>query len=263
MDLQLKNKIALVTGGSKGLGFGAAQRLAAEGCKVVISSRSTANLAEAAAKIKAATGQTVLTFPADVSKKADISKLLAFVQQECGGLDILLSNSGGPKPGKFESFSDEIWYAAIENTLMSTVRLFREGLAIMKAQGNGGRLMVITTTGAKQPQDNLLLSNTLRAGLHAMIKTLSREIAHLGITVNAIVPGKFMTDRQMSAVKALSNRENISIEAAIEKRLAQVPLKRMGEPTELGNYVAFLCSPLADYISGTALNIDGGYLGSI
>ncbi len=263
MDLQIKNKVALVTGGSKGLGFGAAQRLAAEGCKVVIASRSEANLLEAAAKIKESTGNTVLTFPADVSKKEDITKLLQFVKEECGQLDILLSNSGGPKSGKFESFSDEMWYSAIENTLMSTIRLFREGLAIMKEQENGGRLLVITTTGAKQPQDNLLLSNTLRAGIHAMIKTLSREIAPFGITVNAVVPGKFMTDRQMGAVKALANRENLSIEAAIDKRLAQVPLNRMGEPKELANYIAFLCSPLADYITGTAMNVDGGYMASI
>ena len=263
MDLQLNNKITLVTGGSKGLGFGTAQRLASEGCKVVISSRNEVNLVAAAAKIKEITGQTVLTFPADVSKKEDITQLMEFVKSKCGGLDILVSNSGGPKPGKFDSFSDEMWYAAIENTLMSTIRLFREGLAIMREQRRGGRLLVITTTGAKQPQDNLLLSNTLRAGIHALVKTLSREIAATGITVNAVVPGKFMTDRQMSAVKALANRENCSFEEAIEKRLAQVPLNRMGQPNELGSYIAYLCSLHADYITGTAMNIDGGYMASI
>ncbi len=261
MDLALKNKIALVTGASKGLGFAAALRLAKEGCKVIISSRSKANLAEAAEIIKSKTGQTVWSFQADVSKKEDIQLLFDFVKKEVGTLDILLSNSGGPKPGKFDSFTDEIWYEAMDNSLMSTIRLFRGGIEMMKEKG--GKLMVITTSGAKQPQANLILSNTFRAGLHAMIKTLSKEIASLGITVNAIVPGKFMTDRQMGAVNALSKRANISTEEAIAKRLEQVPMGRMGEPEELANYIAFLSSPLADYISGTALNIDGGYLGSI
>ncbi len=263
MNLGLQNKIALVTGASKGLGFAAALRLAKENCKVIISSRSEANLANAVSLIKSETGQTVLSFPADVSKKGDIENLFNFVKKEVGELDILLSNSGGPKPGTFDSFDDEHWHEAMNNSLMSTVRLFRGGIKMMKTKGQGGRLLVITTSGAKQPQPNLLLSNTFRAGIHAMVKTLSKEVASLGITVNAVVPGKFMTDRQMSAVNALSKRANISTEEAIAKRLEQVPLGRMGNPKELANYIAFLSSPLADYVSGTALNIDGGYLGSI
>jgi len=263
VDLGLKNKTALVTGASKGLGFAAAMRLAKEGCRVLISSRSESNLLAAKEKIKNETGQTVLTFTANVSKKKEVELLFDFVKKEMDTLDILLSNAGGPKPGKFDSFDDEDWYEAMEVSLMSTVRLFRAGIAMMKAKGQGGKLLVITTSGAKQPQENLLLSNTFRAGVHAMVKTLSKEVAALGITVNAVVPGKFMTDRQMSVVNALSKRANISTEQAIAKRLEQVPLGRMGEPAELANYIAFLSSPMADYISGTALNIDGGYLGSI
>lgn len=263
MDLQLKNKVALVTGASKGLGFAAAQRLALEGCQVIIASRSKENLEHAFEAIKRETGQEVVSFAANVSKREDIQSLFDFVKQKFGKIDILLSNSGGPKPGKFTGFNDEDWYEAMEDCLMSTVRLFRGGIELMKSNEAGGKLLVITTTGAKQPQDNLLLSNTFRAGIHAMVKTLCREIAPLGISVNAVVPGKFMTDRQMSAVNALSKRANLTTEQAIAKRLEQVPLGRMGAPEELANYIAFLCSPLADYISGTALNVDGGYLGSI
>lgn len=263
MSLQLTNKIALVTGASGGLGFATALRLAQEGCKVIISSRSPENLAHAASLIKEETGNIVWTKPADVSKKAAIDSLFEFIQEEFGQIDIVVSNSGGPKVGKFENIPDDWWYQAVDNNFMSTVWLFQRGLAMMKANKTAGRLLVITTTGAKQPQDNLILSNTTRAAVHALVKTLSRDIAQLSITVNAVVPGKFMTDRQMSAVKGLANRENLTIEEAITKRLSQVPIGRMGEPKELANYIAFLCSPQADYITGTAMNIDGGYMSSI
>lgn len=264
MNLQLKNKVALVTGASKGLGYATAHCLAAEGCQVIIAARTEETLIKSADTIKKETGnQSVIPFPTNVGDKTAIKALITFVEEQYGGLDIMVANAGGPKPGKFENIPDEWWYDAIDNNLMSTIRLFRSGLQLIKKKENGGRLIVITTTGAKVPQANLLISNTLRAGIHALVKTLSKEIAHQGITVNAVVPGKFMTDRQMSIVNALANREVISTEAAIAKRLAEVPMNRMGDPKELANYIAFLCSPQADYITGTALNIDGGFLGTI
>lgn len=264
MDYDLRGKIALVTGASKGLGYATAYQLALEGCQVIIVARNESNLLKAAKTIEEETNNPVFAFQADVSKKEDIEALTQNIIQKTGGVDIVVANAGGPKPGTFQAIPDDWWYQAIESNLMSTIRLFRNGIELIKKRRkNYGRLLVITTTGAKQPQENLLISNTLRAGVHALVKTLSREIAHLNITVNAVVPGKFMTDRQKSIINDLAKRENISSEAAIEKRLSQVPIKRMGEPNELASYVAFLCSPQANYITGTALNIDGGYLSSI
>lgn len=263
MDYQLKDKIALVTGASKGLGYATALQLAKEGCSVIIVARNEITLSQAAKTIEQETNNSIFTFKADVSQKEDIEKLTHTITKQFGGLDIVVANAGGPKPGTFQDISDDWWYEAIESNLMSTIRLFRSGLSLIKKRNNWGRLLVITTTGAKQPQENLLVSNTLRAGIHALVKTLSKEIAHLNITVNAVVPGKFMTARQMNIVSALAKRKAISIEEAINIRLAPVPLKRMGVPSELASYIAYLCSPHADYITGTALNIDGGYLGSI
>ena len=263
MDLLLNNKIALVTGASKGLGYATAQSLASEGCQVIIISRNKTNLEKAAATIKAQTGKQVLFYPADVSKKEAIQGLFKFIQTQYGQLDIVVANSGGPKAGKFEDLPEESWYRAIENNLMGTIRLFKAGINLMKKKENGGRLLVITTTGAKQPQDNLIISNTLRAGIHAMVKTLSREVVSLGITVNAVVPGKFMTNRQMEIANTIAKRENITVEAAIAGRVKPIPMQRMGKPSELADYIAYLCSPKAEYITGTALNIDGGFLGTI
>lgn len=264
MSLLVKNKVALVTGASKGLGYATAHRLATEGYKVVIAARNKEALTKAAHTIKEETGNpTIIPYPTNVANKVDIDNLRSFIEEKYGRLDIVVANAGGPKPGKFESIPDEWWYNAINTNLMSTIWLFRNGIQLMKEKNTGGRLIVITTTGAKVPQANLLISNTLRAGIHALVKTLSKEIADQNITVNAVVPGKFMTDRQMSIVNNLAKKENISTAAAIAKRLTEVPMKRMGEPRELANYIAFLCSSKANYITGTALNIDGVFLGSI
>jgi len=264
MSLHLKNKVALVTGASKGLGYATAHRLAAEGCIVVIAARNKEALISAAHTIKEETeNPAIIPYATDVANKEELEKLSSFIDKEYGGVDIVVANAGGPKPGKFENIPDEWWYQAIDTNLMSTIRLFRNGLQLMKKKGAGGRLIVITTTGAKVPQANLLISNTLRAGIHALVKTLSKEIAALNITVNAVVPGKFWTDRQRSIVNNIAKKENLTTEATIAKRLSEVPMNRMGEPKELANYIAFLCSSQADYITGTALNIDGGFLATI
>ena len=263
MDYNLRDKIALVTGASKGLGYATAYQLAMEGCQVILVARNEINLLKAAKTIEQATNSTVTAFQADVSKKEEIEKLTQSIIQQFGGVDIVVANAGGPKTGIFQEVSDDWWYQAIETNLMSTIRLFRNGIKLIKKRNNWGRLLVITTTGAKQPQENLIISNTLRAGIHALVKTLSKEIAHLNITVNAVVPGKFMTDRQRNIINNIAKKDNISTEAATKKRLIPIPIKRMGEPSELASYIAFLCSPQANYITGTALNIDGGYLGSI
>jgi len=249
MKTSLEHKVALVTGASGGLGFATALRLVQEDSEVIIVSRSEENLEKAVASIYKETGKTVKSFAADVSKVEDIERLFGFVKSTYDRLDIVVSNSGGPKLGTFENLTDEDWAAAYNNSLMSTVHLFKNAIPLVK-KGSGGRFVVITTTGAKQPQPNLILSNVMRAGIHALVKTLSAEVA-------------FMTDRQMFAVKKLAERENLSIADAIEKRLIGVSLNRMGEPIELANYIAFLCSNQANYITGTALNIDGGFIKSI
>lgn len=259
MDLGLKDKVALVAAASRGLGKAAALELAREGAKVAICARTEATLRAAATEIEQTTGSEVLAVVADVSKADDIERLVQATVDRFGRLDILVSNAGGPPPGYFHDLSDDAWYTAVELTLMSAVRLCRAAIPHMQ-KNDWGRIVNITSVSVKQPIDSLLLSNALRAGVVGLAKTLSHQYASDGITINSVCPGWTLTDRVADLNAARARAQGISVEEAERQVTANIPVGRLGQPEELAALITFLASERAGYITGTAIQVDGGYV---
>jgi len=244
MDLGIAGKRALVTGSSKGLGKAVAAALAAEGVRVAICSRNAETAAKTAAELKAE------AFPADLSAAGAVEKLIADVTEKFGGIDILVSNTGGPPPTGFDDTSDEQWRAGFEGLFMSTVKLIRLCLPGMRAR-KWGRIMTVTSVTAREPLDGLTISNAIRPGLHGLLNSLSREVGKDGITVNALMPGSTLTDRLKDFP---FDPEEID---------RTIPARRLGKPEDFGAVAAFLASEQAGYINGEAIAVDGGMLRSI
>jgi 3-oxoacyl-[acyl-carrier protein] reductase len=250
VDLGLEGRRALVTAASKGLGRACAEALVAEGAKVFISSRDPAGIESTARAIGAAGWKA-----ADLSKGGDEEPLVEAVVAKLGGLDILVVNAGGPPPGTFQTTPLEAWDTAYQLTLMSAVRLVNAGLSHLKKSGHG-RIVFITSISVRQPIPNITLSNSLRAAVTGLAKTLSREVARDGITVNCLAPDKILTDRirQMAAAGGGDPEEQL------KRMAADSPTGRFGEPSEFAAACAFLCSRQAGYITGQTLGVDGGAL---
>jgi 3-oxoacyl-[acyl-carrier protein] reductase len=244
MDLGLRTRRALVMGGSSGLGRAIAQALIAEGARVAICARGAERLAATAAQIGAE------GIVADVSRPGAASQLVAEAEKRLGPLDILVVNTGGPPPGRFADVSDESWRMAFEALWMSSVGAMRPALAGMRAR-RWGRVVLVTSIAAREPVANLLLSNSLRAGLHGLVNTLSKEVAADGVTVNALMPGYTVTERL---------QELRLDETALT---SQIPARRLGSSQDFAAVAAFLCSEQANYVTGQALACDGGLLQSI
>ena len=259
MDLKLKGLSALVTGASRGLGFATALGLVKEGVRVAISSRSAENIEAAAQKISTQTGVQVVGLNGDMTDPEMPEKLVAGIVEKFDGLDILITNAGGPPPGAFESFDEETWQKAVDISFLGHVRLIRAALPHMQAT-NWGRIINITSLSVKEPVDNLLLSNSIRASVHGLAKTLASQIAKDGITVNNVMPGYIQTDRidQLAAVRA--EQSGTTAEAIIADMGASVPVGRIGQPKEFGALVAFLASEKAGYINGASIPIDGSII---
>ena len=253
MNLGLKGKIAIVMAASKGLGKTTAFALAQEGANVVIGARDKKVLTETAELIQKETGSTVLAVLTDVTTLKDLETIVNEAIKKFKTIDILVNNAGGPPAGSFENITDEQWQKAFESNLLSAVRMIRLVLPYMKKTKNG-RIINMVSISAKQPVENLILSNSIRAGVLGMAKTLSDEIASDNITVNNILTGNFLTDR--------INHLYASKEA-LDKVISDVPLKRLGKPEEFGALVAFLASEQAAFITGTSIQIDGGLTRSL
>ena len=262
MDLGIKGKIALVTAASRGLGRGCAQQLAAEKCRVAICSRDEAAVKQAAKEIAEQSGTEVVGFGADMSKAEDISRLLEDVKKSLGDPEILVTNAGGPPPGTFASTALEEYQKALNLNLMSAVNLIHGVAPAMKASG-WGRIIAITSISVKQPIATLLLSNMARAGLTGFLKTLSTELAPLGITVNALLPGTHKTSRIEQLVKDTAAREKKPEEDVYREMVDAVPCKTIGDPADFGAAAAFLAGNRARYITGQNLLIDGGRYGGL
>jgi 3-oxoacyl-[acyl-carrier protein] reductase len=250
MDLGLKDRRALVTASSRGLGRACAEALAAEGAEVFISSRDAAAIEKTGRAIEAA-GWVA----ADVSKPGAPEGLVEQARSKLGGLDILVVNAGGPPPGTFQSTSLENWEAAFQLTLMSAVRLVKAAVPDLKQSGQG-RIIFITSISVRQPIGNLILSNSLRAGVTGLAKTLSRELAPDGITANCLAPDAILTDR----IRQLATAGGGDPEEQLKQMAARSPMGRFGDPAEFGAACAFLCSRQAGYITGQTLGVDGGSL---
>ncbi len=263
MDLMLRNKRALITGASRGLGYATALGLAREGCWVAINSRAAANLEQAAHTLTQETGSLAVALPGNISEP-DVPALL--VQQTVdalGGLDLLVTNAGGPPAGKFEVFDDAAWQQAIELSLMSHVRLIRAALPALR-QSPSASVLTITSYSVKQPIPNLVLSNSVRAATVGLTKTLALELGAEGIRFNSILPGWTETERVVELMGYRANLNGTTINEEIAHQAKDSPLGRMARPEEFANAAVFLLSPAASYITGVMLTVDGGmYKGTL
>ncbi|MBN1311190.1 MAG: SDR family oxidoreductase [Anaerolineae bacterium] len=257
MNLQLDQRIALITGASQGLGYATALQLSREGALVAICSREQAHVSAAADAIHGETRRPVLGVAADVSNPADIERLVERVVEEYGGLDILVTNSGGPPSTSFEETTDEMWQQSIDLLLMSVVRLVRATLSHLR-QSDVPCVLTVTSLAVKQPIPNLILSNSVRMAVVGMTKTLALELGEEGIRFNSILPGWTVTERVHDLMEARAQRNGTTIEEEIGKQAAAGPFGRMATPKEFANVATFLCSPLASYLNGLMLSVDGG-----
>ncbi len=257
MDLGLKGKVALVTAASRGLGRAVALQLAKEGAAVAICARKEGPLEATAEAIREATGVDVLAVPADVSVPEDVDRLVEAVLDRFGRIDVLVTNAGGPPPGRFLDLTSADWEAAVQLTLMSAVRLCYAVVPAMREQG-GGSIVAMTSISVKQPIPNLLLSNSIRLAVVGLMKTLADELAPDGIRVNVVCPGWTRTGRVEQLLRDRAARNGTTPDEEAAKITAAIPLGRMGTPEELARAVAFLASPAASYITGVSLLVDGG-----
>ena len=257
MDFGIKGKIALVTAASKGLGRGSAAALAGEGCRVAISARTEADVVQAAKDIAAQTGAEVTPFVGDMSKPEEIDRLLNDVRRRLGDPEIVVCNAGGPPPGNFATTKIEQFLPAVELSMMSSIRMTYATVPAMVAKG-WGRIVYITSVSVKQPIPFILLSNTARAGLAGFMKTVAREIAHTGVTVNAVLPGTHDTDRVRQTAKTRAVTENTTFEEALRAQGDNNPMRVLGDAGDFGAVVAFMCSQQARFITGENVLVDGG-----
>ena len=262
MDLGLEGKVAFVAAASKGLGRAVAEELAAEGASLVLCARNAETLNLVSKQIAKTSGVSVLPVAADVSEAEEVAKAVQSGIEKFGRIDILVTNAGGPPSGRFDDLSREMWENATRLTLNSVLELTRAVLPGMKER-KWGRILNITSITVKQPVDNLMLSNSLRAAVTGFARTLANEVATHGITVNNILPGYTRTERVEELAKAAAEREGISAAEANAKWEAEIPMGRLGEPGEFAALAAFLVSERASYITGTSIPVDGGWIRSL
>ena len=258
MDLLLNGRVAAVAAASKGLGKAVARELLLEGAQVAICSRDQARIETAAAELRKSTGGNVLPVVADLTTLDGCRHFIQTAVMHFGGrLDILVTNAGGPPSGPVESLDDDAWQGAIDLNLLSTIRMITEALPVIK-QSDQGRVIAITSISAKQPLNNLALSNATRAGVIGYIKTLANELGHTGITFNAVLPGWTRTARVAELLENLAETRGVTPEQVEAGITAAIPARRMARPEEFAAVVAFLASGRASYLNGVALQIDGG-----
>jgi 3-oxoacyl-[acyl-carrier protein] reductase len=262
VDLGLAGKSAIVAGGSRGLGKATAMALAAEGANVAIAARDERTLRDTGDEIEAACGREVLAVPTDVTRESDVARLVEATLARFERIDVLVANAGGPPASEFETTDVSAWKSGIELSLLSVIYLCRAVVPIMKRQGSG-RIVAIASISVKQPVEGLILSNTARAGVVGMMKTLSNELAPHDIGVNVVCPGYTRTGRLEELAARMSELEGVPLEAVRKRWTDQIPMARLGEPEELASVVAFLCSERASYVTGTCLQVDGGAVRSV
>jgi len=257
MELGIKDKVALVTGASSGLGFAVAEALAAEGARVAINSRSEEKLTRAAEVIKEKTGQLPLVVTGELGREGEAERIVGEITSHLGPVEILVANAGGPPAGAFADHDKATWRRASELTLHSAIDLTREVLPAM-VERRWGRIVFITSIAVRQPIDGLIISNTLRAGLTGFAKTISNEYAVHGITVNTVCPGYTKTERLVNLARFEAEKSGASIDEIYQRWADMAPAKRLGKPDEPADLISFLVSERAAYISGTAIPVDGG-----
>jgi 3-oxoacyl-[acyl-carrier protein] reductase len=265
MQLNLTNKVAMVAGASRGLGFAVARALAQEGVKVSMSSRTAEAAGAAAERIRKETDAenlSILSMGADVCSADALAAWHKATVDRFGGVDLLYTNSGGPAPGPALKFDDAAWQKAFELLLLSAVRMVRLAVPSMEARG-GGAIVFPTSSAVREPIGNLALSSIVRTSVSSLAKTLSVELAPKKIRVNHLIPGRIDTDRVRELDDDNARRAGISVPEQQKKSFATIPMSRYGDPTEFANAAVFLFSEAASYITGASLQVDGGLIRGI
>ena len=262
MDLELNGRVAIVGGGSKGLGRACAQVLAAEGAKVAICSRSQPDLEKAAQEIRDTTTSDVLAFAGDLDRHDTIKGLIGAAVERFGRLDIMVNNSGGPPLARAYNATEEQWETALQRSLLFFSRMSREALPHLKKSG-AGRIINVLASTVYQPIPNLALSGVTRMGVIAFAKSLADEVGRDGILVNNVCPGSLLSERMLSNVTSRAKELGISVDEALAQRAAETAVGRVGDPMELAYLVAFLASSRSSYITGTTMRVDGGLVRSV
>ena len=262
MDLELKDKVAIIGGASKGLGRACAEVLAQEGVKVALCSRSRPDLELAAKEIRDTSGADVMVSAGDLDKHETIQELIATTVKQFGRLDIMINNSGGPPLARAHNATEEQWATAVQRSLLFFARMSREAIPHLKRQG-GGRIINILASTVFQPIPNLALSGATRMGVVAFAKSLADEVGRDGILVNNVCPGSILSERMLSNVTSRAKELGISVDEALAQRAAETAVGRVGEPKELAYLVAFLASAKSSYITGTTMLVDGGLVRSV
>lgn len=252
-----KNRIAIVCGASKGMGLAIAKTLASDGIRVLMIARTEEILKLESGKINGEGGETAY-LAGNLSDKDLPEKAIALVVKKWNDFpDILINNTGGPKPGKISDFDDEDWDFAYQLCLMSFVRFTRAVIPHMEKK-KWGRIVNITSTVAKEPSSSMVLSASFRAGISALTKALSSDLAPNNITINTICPGGVLTERLHKLIKQQSEKMNIPIKELMKENQKKIPIERFADPYEIANVVEFLASEKASYITGTSIDVDGG-----
>jgi 3-oxoacyl-[acyl-carrier protein] reductase len=259
MDLGLKDKRAFVAGSSRGLGYATALTLAREGCKVALNSRDEEKVKAAAEKINKETGTQAYGVAGDVGESFAADSLIRSAADSLGGLDILITNAGGPPAGSFEIFDEETWQKAVDVSFLSHVRLIRAALPFLR-KSDSPSVLTFTSYTVKQPLPNLILSNSVRAATMVLTKSLALELGKENIRFNSILPGWTETERVIELMAFRAQNNNTTVEEETSKQIAEIPLGRMGRPQEFANAAVFLVSPAASFILGVALAVDGGII---
>ena len=262
MDLGLAGKVALVAAASRGLGRAVAHELAAEGASLVLCARGGGALEATAREIESATGVPCLPVTADLGRADDVARLLETATARFERVDVLVTNGGGPPAGRFEAHGPDAWMAAVRQTLFSALELARGVLPGMRAR-RWGRILNITSIAVKQPVDNLVLSNSIRAAVTGWARTLANEVAADGVTVNNLMPGYTRTERVDELARTMAERERIAPEEFVARWEREIPMGRLGEPREFAALAAFLASERASYITGASIAVDGGWIRSL
>lgn len=256
MDLGIKNRVALVGGSTRGIGRACAEALAAEGARVAICGRTPSDVQKAEAELGATT--PVVGVQADLATADGLAAFIDGARDQLGPVEILVVNIGGPPAGELEDFDDAGWHRAVELTLMSAVRLSRAVSSDMKKAG-WGRIVFLSSISVKQVLENMVFSNTLRSGVNALAKTLSRKWAVHGITVNTVCPGYTLTGRVIDLARTAAKEQKVSEEEVLSRWKQSIPAGRLADPAEIAACVAFLASERASYVNGASICVDGGW----